>query len=199
MRPSCRCMYRRRGARSFATFACRPPATRSGWEFIFYATFGIVVTSSVAIAGVLLVFSFLIIPAAIGVMFADRFSRQLAIGWIAGTLASAVGLAAHSRGTCRRARPWSAPSGMLALAGVSIHSCVAPRREAKCRHDRRWVGAIILAVSGLVMLRRVPTSRSSISRNTSFPCVRSTLRARKQRHLPTRANTRSAIACKRSS
>ncbi|MFY9788629.1 MAG: metal ABC transporter permease, partial [Pseudolabrys sp.] len=38
------------------------------WEFIFYATFGIVVTSSVAIAGVLLVFSFMIIPAAIGVM-----------------------------------------------------------------------------------------------------------------------------------
>ncbi|MGC2586844.1 MAG: metal ABC transporter permease, partial [Pseudolabrys sp.] len=64
------------------------------WEFIFYATFGIVVTSSVAIAGVLLVFSFLIIPAAIGVMFADSLSRQLAIGWIAGTLVSAAGLAA---------------------------------------------------------------------------------------------------------
>src|SRR5438034_11029885 len=39
------------------------------WEFVFYASFGVVVTSSVAIAGVLLVFSFLIIPAAIGVMF----------------------------------------------------------------------------------------------------------------------------------
>src|SRR5215467_12778934 len=50
------------------------------WEFVFYATFGIVVTSSVAIAGVLLVFSFLIIPAA--------------IGWIFGTLVSAAGLAA---------------------------------------------------------------------------------------------------------
>src|SRR6478752_6030306 len=52
------------------------------WEFLFYATFGIVVTSSVAIAGVLLVFSFLIIPAALGVMLADSLSRQLAIGWI---------------------------------------------------------------------------------------------------------------------
>lgn len=64
------------------------------WEFVFYATFGVVVTSSVAIAGVLLVFSFLIIPAAIGVMFASSLARQLAIGWIAGIVTSAAGLAA---------------------------------------------------------------------------------------------------------
>jgi zinc/manganese transport system permease protein len=62
------------------------------WEFVFYATFGVVVTSSVAIAGVLLVFSFLIIPAAIGVIYASSPARQLAIGWTTGTLASAVGL-----------------------------------------------------------------------------------------------------------
>src|SRR5471030_767054 len=64
------------------------------WEFVFYATFGVVVTSSVAIAGVLLVFSFLIIPAAIGVMFASSLARQLGIGWIVGTFTSAVGLVA---------------------------------------------------------------------------------------------------------
>src|SRR3954453_14186808 len=64
------------------------------WEFIFYATFGMVLTSSVAIAGVLLVFSFLIIPAAIGVMFASSLARQLGIGWVAGTATSAAGLAA---------------------------------------------------------------------------------------------------------
>src|SRR5215218_2486955 len=50
------------------------------WEFVFYASFGVVVSSSVAIAGVLLVFSFLIIPAAIGVMFASWLAKQLAIG-----------------------------------------------------------------------------------------------------------------------
>src|SRR4051812_44808140 len=62
-------------------------------EFVFYASFGVVVTSSVAIAGVLLVFSFLIIPAAIGVMFTSSPGRQLAIGWVTGTLTSAAGLA----------------------------------------------------------------------------------------------------------
>src|SRR3954452_11650051 len=64
------------------------------WEFVFYATFGLVVTSSVAIAGVLLVFSFLIIPAAVGVMFVSSFARQLATGWITGVVTSGVGLAA---------------------------------------------------------------------------------------------------------
>jgi zinc/manganese transport system permease protein len=64
------------------------------WEFVFYATFGMVVTSSVALAGVLLVFSFLIIPAAIGVIYASTLPGQLAIGWIAGILTSAAGFAA---------------------------------------------------------------------------------------------------------
>jgi zinc/manganese transport system permease protein len=63
------------------------------WDFVFYATFGLVVTSSVALAGVLLVFSFLIIPAAIGVLYADTLARQLAIGWLSGAVISAAGLA----------------------------------------------------------------------------------------------------------
>ena len=78
-------------------FLARGRLTRSGsllWDFVFYATFGVVVTSSVALAGVLLVFSFLIVPAAIGVMFASSLPRQLAIGWLAGILTSAAGFAA---------------------------------------------------------------------------------------------------------
>ncbi len=63
------------------------------WEFVFYASFGVVVTSSVAIAGVLLVFSFLIVPASIGVLFASSQGKQLAIGWVTGSLTSAAGLA----------------------------------------------------------------------------------------------------------
>jgi zinc/manganese transport system permease protein len=62
------------------------------WDFLFYLSFGLAVTSSVAAAGVLLVFCFLIIPAVIGSLFAARVPIQLAIGWAAGTLASAGGL-----------------------------------------------------------------------------------------------------------
>ena len=63
------------------------------WDFAFYAGFGVVVTSSVSLAGVLLVFSFLIIPAMIGVIYAHTVGRQLMVGWLAGTVASGVGLA----------------------------------------------------------------------------------------------------------
>jgi zinc/manganese transport system permease protein len=62
------------------------------WEFVFYATFGIVVTSSVSIAGVLLVFSFLIIPAAVGVLYADVARNQILIGWATGIVTSGAGL-----------------------------------------------------------------------------------------------------------
>lgn len=65
-----------------------------GWDFLFYALFGVVVTSSVAVAGVLLVFSFLIIPAMIGTMYSARIASALAIGLLSGAFASAAGLAA---------------------------------------------------------------------------------------------------------
>ena len=77
------------------------------WDFFFYVTFGIVVTSSVRIAGVLLVFSYLIVPAAVGALLQrsvrgparDRLGRGRA-----GERGS--GSARRSRGICRRARRW---------------------------------------------------------------------------------------------
>jgi len=62
------------------------------WDFLFYASFGFVVTSSVAIAGVLLVFCYLIVPSVGAMLFADRVGARLAIGWTMGTLVSALGV-----------------------------------------------------------------------------------------------------------
>ena len=62
------------------------------WDFLFYASFGFVVTSSVAIAGVLLVFCYLIVPSVGAMLFADRVGPRLAIGWTMGTLVSALGV-----------------------------------------------------------------------------------------------------------
>ena len=62
------------------------------WDFLFYASFGFVVTSSVAIAGVLLVFCYLIVPSVGTMLFADKIGRRLAIGWTMGTLVSALGI-----------------------------------------------------------------------------------------------------------
>src|SRR5204862_4916313 len=54
------------------------------WDFLFYASFGFVVTSSVAIAGVLLVFCYLIVPSVAAMLYADTIGRRLATGWTMG-------------------------------------------------------------------------------------------------------------------
>ena len=62
------------------------------WDFLFYASFGLVVTSSVAIAGVLLVFCYLIVPAVAAMLYGESIGARLAIGWTMGTIVSALGV-----------------------------------------------------------------------------------------------------------
>lgn len=62
------------------------------WDFFFYMSFGFVITSSVAIAGVFLVFSYLVIPAVGAMLLSDRLSTRLTIGWIGGAVCSFVGV-----------------------------------------------------------------------------------------------------------
>ncbi|OFV93046.1 MAG: ABC transporter [Acidobacteria bacterium RIFCSPLOWO2_12_FULL_65_11] len=62
------------------------------WDFLFYASFGFVVTSSVAIAGVLLVFCYLIVPSVAAMLYADEIGKRLAIGWSMGTVVSGLGV-----------------------------------------------------------------------------------------------------------
>ncbi len=84
--------------RKFLLISTDPTQAEAGgmnirfWDFLFYASFGFVVTSSVAIAGVLLVFCYLIVPSVGAMLFADRVGRRLAIGWTMGTLVSALGV-----------------------------------------------------------------------------------------------------------
>ncbi|MBZ5635053.1 MAG: metal ABC transporter permease [Acidobacteriia bacterium] len=62
------------------------------WDFLFYASFGFVVTSSVAIAGVLLVFCYLIVPSVGAMLYAENIGSRLAIGWTMGTVVSVLGV-----------------------------------------------------------------------------------------------------------
>jgi zinc/manganese transport system permease protein len=66
------------------------------WDFVFYASFGVVVTSSVRIAGVLLVFSYLIVPSLAGIVLGGGITSRLLIGWAFGALVSVVGVAASA-------------------------------------------------------------------------------------------------------
>ncbi len=62
------------------------------WDILFYMSFGVVIVKSVAIVGVLLVFSYLVVPAVIAQMFSDTVAGRLLLGWLAAILASMVGI-----------------------------------------------------------------------------------------------------------
>jgi zinc/manganese transport system permease protein len=125
------------------------------WDFLFYMAFGVVVTSSVAIAGVLLVFCFLIIPSIIGPLFSRRTGVALVVGWVGGASASAIGLGASFA--------WDLPAGaamVLAFASALVVACalralllVSPaQRKARARGLAKAVSTGVLAVVAAAML-----------------------------------------------
>ena len=126
------------------------------WDFLFYLTFGLVVTSSVRIAGVLLVFSYLIVPAVIGAWLAPTIGPRLAIGWLIGLVVSVLGLAASFG--------WDLPTGativstfgaLLALVGVArgvVALALRARREG--RRALAGIGVVTgvaVAIAGIAL------------------------------------------------
>ncbi len=68
------------------------PSIHRVWDFLFYATFAIMVTTAVKICGVLLVFIFLVVPGVFGSLVAEKFSHRLILAWIFGIVSSVLGL-----------------------------------------------------------------------------------------------------------
>ena len=92
----------------------QPSSARFIWDVVFYGSFAMVVTSSVRIAGVLLVFSYLIVPATIAALLVTGIRRRLLLAWLLGALITAVGLAASWA--------WDLPTGpaIVAAFGAAI-------------------------------------------------------------------------------
>jgi len=85
-----------------------------GWDFLFYLTFGLVITLAVAVAGVLMVFAYLVAPAIIALATVRAWWARLTLAWVVGLLATALGLAASFR--------WDLPSGpaIVCVLGVFL-------------------------------------------------------------------------------
>jgi zinc/manganese transport system permease protein len=126
------------------------------WDFVFYITFGVVVTSSVRIAGVLLVFSYLIVPAAVAALLTGSVPARLLIGWAVGALVSAAGLWASFA--------WDLPTGaavVTAFGALMAATALALGVQRLWRGVRRQgLGALrgvaallcaIAAVAGLLL------------------------------------------------
>jgi zinc/manganese transport system permease protein len=85
------------------------------WDFLFYALFGVVITSSVSMAGVLQVFSYLIVPSVISTLFFTSIRARLLFGWALGFVLSLAGLALSYR--------WDLPAGafiVVLFAGLPV-------------------------------------------------------------------------------
>jgi zinc/manganese transport system permease protein len=81
----------------FMLSASRDQAIQEGvntslWDFLFYVSFGVVVTSSVEIAGVLLVFSLLVIPPSTALLLTSQRSWRLFLGWLLGLVGTLGGI-----------------------------------------------------------------------------------------------------------
>lgn len=62
------------------------------WDILFYMSFGVVITKSVAIVGVLLVFSYLVVPAVLAQIWAETIRGRLLLGWLVAIVASMLGI-----------------------------------------------------------------------------------------------------------
>jgi zinc/manganese transport system permease protein len=115
------------------------------WDFLFYVTFGIVISLSVRVAGVLLVFVFLVAPAILALVLTPRLGLQLLIGWGMGTAVTVVGLYLS----------WAVdlPSGpaVIALYGVALVLAGIVVYVARAAHRRHALVAV-LAGTGITAL-----------------------------------------------
>jgi zinc/manganese transport system permease protein len=127
----------------------RDAAGRSGlnvrwWDFLFYLSFAVVITSSVRIAGVLLVFILLIAPAVCGAMFARGIRARLLVGWGSGVLATLLGLWLSAQ------QDWPpAPAISCVFAGVLLGAAIVQRVS---RAERRGRVVLRLAATALALL-----------------------------------------------
>lgn len=103
------------------------------WDFIFYLSFGVVIAFSVEIAGVLMVFSALVIPGVVAFLFTNRFRIALLIAWAAGSIAIIGGIGTSFY--------WDLPTGPLLVCSFGAVLVVAAvlRRLLGIRPDARVI------------------------------------------------------------
>lgn len=131
------------------------------WDFAFYATFGLVITRSVAIAGVLLVFSFLIVPAVIAFLFQDGMRRRIVLAWAVGTACSAAGMLVSYYGDLPTGPSVVACfAALLVVAGLAHHVLQAANRVAAL--GRIGAGSVLAAalVALSLQARKAPAAHA---------------------------------------
>jgi len=125
------------------------------WDFLFYMSFGFVITSSVAIAGVFLVFSYLVIPSVGAMLVSDKLSTRLTLGWIGGSIISFIGVKL-SWDTGLPTSPLVVVLFALALIATGIYRYLklAPRKSIALRNMAGSFAIVAIFVGGLFFFRK---------------------------------------------
>jgi len=120
------------------------------WDVVFYGSFALVVTSSVRIAGVLLVFSYLIVPAALAGLFARGLRQRLLLAWALGGAVTAAGLYASWT--------WDLPTGPAIVTAFGAATALVALGFAARKLTTRTAGIFVCAVAALagLLLAAVP-------------------------------------------
>ena len=111
------------------------------WDVAFYGSFALVVTSSVRMAGVLLVFAYLIVPAALATLSTSHLMRRLLLAWGIGVALTAVGLYASWT--------WDLPTGPAIVSTFGAATALAGLAFALKRISLRMLGKVLLAAIAL--------------------------------------------------
>jgi len=125
------------------------------WDFLFYMSFGFVITSSVAIAGVFLVFSYLVIPSVAAMLLSERLGTRLAIGWIGGSVCSLVGVKL-SWNTGLPTSPLVVCVLAVALMASGLYYFVKTTKNKRVvlRNVAQSVGVVTIFILGVLFFRK---------------------------------------------
>jgi zinc/manganese transport system permease protein len=114
------------------------------WDVVFYGSFALVVTSSVRIAGVLLVFSYLIVPAALAGLFTSGLRQRLVLAWAFGAALTAAGLYASWT--------WDLPTGPAIVTAFGAATALVALGFSARKLTTRKAGIVACAVAALAGL-----------------------------------------------
>jgi zinc/manganese transport system permease protein len=123
------------------------------WDFLFYVSFGIVITHSVGTAGVLLVFVFLVVPAIASMLITDVLWKQLVIGWSLGVFVSIVGLYISYIADLPSGPTVVAFYGiMLIIIAIVLYLVRAKSRSSAMMKIALGVGVTLVVIFGLYLM-----------------------------------------------
>lgn len=133
------------------------------WDFLFYASFGVMITKAVEISGILLVFAFLVIPAVISSLFLKGIGGRLAAGWLLGTVASVIGLSVSYR------YDLSAGPAIVSLLTLALIVAGLARHILRTPHPVAYAIKAALALSSLAFVSYIFYLESPLGKGASHP------------------------------